>query len=214
MRLVSALALALLPAAAVVACGSQDVGGRQSIAEGCAPGAREACACSSGPEGFRSCLETRTFGECQCPIVTPGADVVPSEDAGCTPTARAYVDADGDGFGVGEFVDVCTDASGAIPPGYASKAGDCDDADARAHPDQKTPQAGARKGSGGGDFDCDGTEEPTIANKGLCTSDCTHVAGWVDEVAPCGTTAAYVDDCTKMGAACVTVTSGREQHCL
>jgi len=43
-----------------------------------------------------------------------------------------YVDADGDGYGTGSELQVCSGAS--LPAGYASVSGDCDDADAAVNP--------------------------------------------------------------------------------
>lgn len=215
MRPASLLALVVVVPSviAAVACSSgEDESARAPAAE-CRSGERLACACSSGPEGFRSCLASGRFGECQCANVPPGQSEI---DSGC-PTVRAYVDGDGDGFGTGELVAVCAgDESGAPPPGYASRPGDCDDADARAFPGQTVPQAGTRKGAGGGDFDCDGTETKLYGQKGICVASagCQGSTGWDDEVAPCGATEGFVIECKVENGACITVTAGRTQTCL
>ena len=93
------------------------------------------------------------------PVPVDAAVLVDAELAAraCTET-RWYRDDDGDGFGA-------FDASGydagavqyacAQPAGFVAEVGDCDDADARAHPGQTETFATPRP-SGSFDFDCNG----------------------------------------------------------
>lgn len=76
--------------------------------------------------------------------------VLPEEPA-CGPTAEGYVDADGDGFGVGRPVRGCT--------GLADHGGDCDDTSSDVHP------GAPELCDDGRDDDCD----PTTVESGATT---------------------------------------------
>lgn len=196
----------------VLACGSENTEDPPAAAPECSSGERSSCPCPEDRTGFRACLSSGRFEEhCQCPDIPPGQTEI---DGGC-PTGRFYVDADGDGFGVGEFVDACLGEDGGTPKGYASRAGDCDDAEPRAFPGQTKPQSGLRAGVGGGDFNCDGNEVRTFTQLAQCAGVCGLIEGWADvQVAPCGETGSYLKDCLSENGGCTSVVEGRPQTCL
>ncbi len=103
-----------------------------------------------------------------------------------------YADEDGDGFGVG---DPHFDA--AAPLGFVALAGDCDDEDARARPEQVLFFTTARP-DGSWDFDCDGEVELGWARAGVCDAVCRlETSGWSTEVVPdCGDTADWITGCS------------------
>ena len=74
-------------------------------------------------------------------------------------------DADGDGWGAGATTQAC-----AAPPGYADRAGDCDDASASRFP-------GASETCDGADDDCDGAPDQTFACVRGASTSCTTVCG-------------------------------------
>ena len=81
------------------------------------------------------------------------------------------VDADGDGY-----------------YSVASGGNDCDDSDARAHPNQ-TMFFTTQRISGGFDYNCDTIETrqfPNIGNCAFMSGTCTLTPGWVSTVPPCG----------------------------
>ena len=66
-------------------------------------------------------------------------------------TVTVYMDADGDGYGTGGVRQGCPGADG-----FAPRDGDCDDDNARRHPDAPFSSMATQ---GGYDFNCDGDEE-------------------------------------------------------
>ena len=103
-------------------------------------------------------------GDAAVPVdaAAPADAAVPVADAelaarACT-EVRWYRDDDGDGFGA---FDASGYDAGAVqyactqPAGFVAEVGDCDDADARAHPGQTETFATPRP-SGSFDFDCNG----------------------------------------------------------
>lgn len=79
------------------------------------------------------------------------------DDASAAWTWDLYVDADGDGWGVGSLVTVCGDTTG-----YADTAGDCDDTDPAAWP------GAFERSDDGVDQDCDGRDRVTPADAPGC----------------------------------------------
>ena len=98
-----------------------------------------------------------------CPQKEPEADDSagdPEEETGCADPDLWYSDADGDGFGSEEQVEACTK-----PPGYVSKATDCDDGDPDIHP-------GADDACEDGvDANCDGADEACAEEGSLAGAD-------------------------------------------
>jgi hypothetical protein len=82
---------------------------------------------------------------------------------GCT---QWFTDGDGDGFGNSNgAVNRC----GTAPPAggtFVRQGADCCDTDPLAFPGQTSSFARVRNGCGGGDFNCNGREEPTFRDVG------------------------------------------------
>ena len=125
-----------------------------------------------------------------------------------------YVDRDGDGYGVGAAMPLCTDV-----PGLAPRAGDCDDLD-------PGTTLGARERCDGIDNDCDGTIDEDAAEScfgpnatylcvaGACeVATCTGSYGDCDGRASTGceedlTTDGAVPHCGQCGVSCAACTAG------
>ncbi len=168
----------------------------------CAPKRADGLACS-GPQSGAECLA----GVC----------------------TGSYVDADGDGFGVGALGYFC----GIAPPaGRAAVANDCCDSDARAKPGQTAFFGTPRTGCGGFDFNCDGSQSIQFGGANACNSigscstkdrECDGTTGWSGSVPGCGVTANYVTLCGSMSACapstcssctvCDATTENRTQAC-
>lgn len=109
-----------------------------------------------------------------------------------------YPDLDLDGYGdPAAPLQACQ-----LPAGYASEAGDCDDADADVHPGQTAYFALASVGAGTHDYDCDGVvelEHPSLASG--CVASCEG-EGWAVDVPTCGD-AGYLTLCVPyLGLGC------------
>ena len=122
--------------------------------------------------------------------------------------AGSFVDADGDGFGVGAIDFFCGPAA---PAGRALQAGDCCDSDSGAHPGQGAFFTTARA-CGGFDFNCDGAQEKQFAVGNTCktfgscaASDLSCLGdpgdtGWSGSVPACGASATFVTACASVPA--------------
>jgi hypothetical protein len=92
------------------------------------------------------------------------SDVQPA-DTGCADPIRYFADGDSDGFGRDDST-----LSACDPPvgSWATRGGDCNDADGRVFPGQVAffDSAYARTGGDSFDYDCNGSEQPDPAQEG------------------------------------------------
>ncbi len=140
-----------------------------------------------------------------------------------------YADCDGDGYATSRAASVtdcappaasgsgCASGGGWTTRDPASAA-DCRDDNPLVHPGQTTPQsrpiAGAPPASDF-DYDCDGTEEPTVpAVLGTCSGStrCAFRMGWSTTVPECGETGDYMLACSVLG--CRPTLRRQTQTCL
>jgi hypothetical protein len=184
----------------------------------CSPGVRYTCDCGPGkPEGGSTCSKEARKGACEC----GGTSAPPDEDGGapdanCSSPSTFYRDTDGDGFGSGVPTPACE-----RPAGYATKDGDCDDADARAYPGQTAFFTTPRPG-GSFDFECDpGVIEKQYPTGAQCALfpvgggqfECrmSNVgAGWYQAPTECGGAGLWLVACS---AGCGPATEPRTQGC-
>ncbi|MCP3102457.1 putative metal-binding motif-containing protein [Myxococcus sp. K15C18031901] len=118
--------------------------------------------------GGTDCDDTPVTGALRFP---GNAEVCDSIDNDCDnladeglPVEELFVDQDGDGYGVGSPILGCKPAMG-----YATRGGDCDDADAARHP-------GATELCDEKDNNCDGNADETFPTKGqACARSCGGV---------------------------------------
>ncbi len=158
----------------------------------CARGTDEGCSCVDGRRrtcGPRAGGALLTTGSCQsgeqfCSTgiwgvcvgsVEPRTEICNGLDDDCDGsvdegvTVSCYADGDGDGFGTGARLDVCTTTIGACPPGFADVSGDCNESNAAINP-------GAREICDGMDNDCNGVADTDGA--GECVE---------NQILPCAT---------------------------
>jgi hypothetical protein len=112
--------------------------------EGCLCILNSTRVCGPCGDGEQECIDGRagTYGPC----------------SGGTAEQIYYLDADADGHASSVSATVC----GAPPPSYiAGPVDDCCDSDGRVHPGAEFLPAGDGGCGRGGDFNCDGTTEPT-----------------------------------------------------
>ncbi|MCA9667921.1 MAG: hypothetical protein KC503_20125 [Myxococcales bacterium] len=120
-----------------------------------------------------------------------------------------YRDDDRDGYGVDDSKVVRCVA----PPDMATRGGDCDDGAGTVNPGQSSFADAASPG-GGFDYNCDGKEEPELADQarckksgGVCGGD-----GWSGNVPACGASATFIV-CQDGGNPCTEVSETRTQRC-
>lgn len=184
----------LLALPIILACGSDPSASTDGGAQGppCTPGVGLGCTCPDTQAlGNIVCGPDGRWGACtSCP---------PPSDAGSASCRWYYVDADGDGFGTGDLVEVC----GSDGNGYSTTSGDCNDQDRRVFPGQPLAQ------EGNADFNCDGTIgvlEPAVAR-----CDTGEGPGWVGAVPACGAPGTWTD-CAHLDGGLVS--EPRTQKCL
>ncbi|MCB9744202.1 MAG: hypothetical protein H6741_35060 [Alphaproteobacteria bacterium] len=122
-------------------------------------------AACEAPSGY---VSDRTDCDDAEPLANPGqAEACDSIDNDCDSstdegvTTTYYLDGDADGYGLdSSTVEAC-----AVPSGYASAGGDCDDADAAYNP-------GASQGCDGNDYDCDGSVDNDGDGDGYAAESC------------------------------------------
>lgn len=127
-----------------------------------------------------------------------------------------YPDKDKDGFGDKS----APPTSACIPPeGYVADHTDCADDDARANPAQSVMQESPVKGTGGGDFNCDGVQAPQL-NESIrtCEFPCSFASGpgWLTQSPECGAVGTWLLGC-EPGAVfgeCAPQTESRGKKCL
>jgi cysteine-rich repeat protein len=107
-----------------------------------------------------------------------------------------FADADRDGWGAGEAIPSCR---ATCPVGTSPLDGDCDDADARAHPFTGLFYTRPTMGTRDYDYNCDGVEEPRLPTRShvLCAfatlGGRCRGSGWVGSAPSCGGTGIFVE---------------------
>jgi hypothetical protein len=127
-----------------------------------------------------------------------------------------FRDVDGDGFGAGTAVSLCS--SGSVPAGYSATDTDCCDTDPAAKPGQTSYFPTARIGCGGYDYNCDVVESPqyptaVASGSQACFGTPPCIADQIGYRSP-------VPGCNGFGswqecntANCTTITQTRQQSC-
>ncbi len=146
-----------------------------------------------------------------------------------------YADCDGDNFARARATSITSCARPAATlTGCATRGGawvtrapvdrantDCNDTNATAFPTQTVFQSTAIAGAAAAvdfDYDCNGTEQPSLSAVGACRrlfTTCAPLApGWVTAVPECGATGTYLASCAYVGGSCVASGAPRVQSCL
>lgn len=167
---------------------------------------------------MRTLVTILTFLACGAPPQPP------PPDAGCTLKTVFYPDADGDGFGDANSAGT-EGCLGAPPGGYVINRLDCADGDARANPNQATPQTTPIVGitTNRWDFNCDGKVDLQYPSTPAFCSGTSLCAGsnntWRGDPASrspaCGVAGTWILDCRFSVSQCVAAgTTPRTQGCL